>query len=250
VADTTLEPVFAARKPKPWDSLARGQDYYSEGALVWLEADQVIRSGTGGRKGLDDFARAFFSAHPGERVRTYEFEDVVAALNSVYPYDWAGFLNKRIYQPGAPAPLAGTAAAGYRLVWKDAPNPYDKARADSSRSLNLAHSLGLSIDRDGTVSSVRWQGPAANAGIVGGAKIIAVNSRAYDPDLLRQAIADARGSNAPIELLVKRGDRFQTVPVQWNGGLRWPWLEKTSSAPAPLDLLLAPRRGNGQRPVR
>ena len=45
VADTTRDPVVAARKPKPYASLARGEDYYREGALVWLEADQMIRAG-------------------------------------------------------------------------------------------------------------------------------------------------------------------------------------------------------------
>ena len=49
------------RKPKPWPSLARERDYYTEAALVWLEADQVIRQGPGGARGLDDFARTFFA---------------------------------------------------------------------------------------------------------------------------------------------------------------------------------------------
>ncbi|HEX8056872.1 MAG TPA: peptidase M61, partial [Novosphingobium sp.] len=122
VEDTTLDPVFAARKPKPYVSLARSEDYYNEAALIWLEADQVIRSGTGGRKGLDDFARSFFSyAGGGQTSATYEFDDVVAALNAVYPYDWASFLHTRIEGTGQPAPVAGIEKAGYRLVWRDAP---------------------------------------------------------------------------------------------------------------------------------
>ena len=243
VEDTTLDPVFGSRKPKPNSSLARGEDYYNEGALIWLEADQVIRAGTGGRKGLDDFARSFFShAGDGGKAATYEFADVVAALDAVYRYDWAAFLRARIAGTGRPAPIAGIEQGGYRLVWRDEPNPFDKARMDDAKNLSLYHSLGLTIDREGTVTGTRWDGPAFNAGVVNGARIVAVNGRAYDQDKLRQAITEARSSVRPIELLVKRGDRFLTVPIAYGGGLRWPWLERVGKAAAPLDLLLAPRR--------
>jgi predicted metalloprotease with PDZ domain len=244
VEDTTLDPIIAARKPKPYASLARGEDYYNEGALVWLEADQIIRANSGGRKGLDDFARVFF-AHPGGELRhsTYEFADVVAALNAVHPFDWDGFLRSRIQNAGQPEPIAGIERGGYRLVWRDAPNPFDKARMDDSKSLGLGHSLGVTLDRDGVVTGTRWDSPAFNAGIVNGAKIVAVNGRAYDAEKLQQAITEAKTSAKPIELLVKRGDRFLSVPVTYRGGLRWPWLERAGKSAAPLDALLAPRRG-------
>ncbi|MFA7586679.1 MAG: peptidase M61 [Novosphingobium sp.] len=245
VEDTTLDPVFGARKPKPFASLARGEDYYNEGALVWLEADQIIRSGTRGAKGLDDFARAFF-AHPGDgsRVKTYRFEDVVAALDAVHPHDWADFLKTRFEQPGQPAPLSGVERAGYKLVWKDTPNPYDKARMEHFRTLNLMHSLGVTINRDGDVTATQWGSAAFNAGIVTGAKIVAVNGGAYDAEGLKRAVTAARTSGKPIDLLVRRGDRFLTVPVTWTGGLRWPWLERATAGnqPTGLDQLLAPRR--------
>jgi predicted metalloprotease with PDZ domain len=250
VEDTTFDPVFAARKPKPAASLTRGEDYYSEGALIWLEADQIIRAGTNGRKGLDDFARGFFAYKGGawsseNRVATYEFDDVAAALNRVYPYDWAAFLHNRIAGTGLPAPLGGIERGGYRLVWKDTPNAYDKARMDDAKSLNLYHSLGLSLDREGTVTSTRWDSPAFDAGIVNGAKLVAVNGVAYDHERFKQVITEARTANRPIELLVKRGDRFVTVPLAYKGGLRWPWLERVpGKANAPLDQLLAPRRAS------
>ena len=40
--DTTHDPIIAARQPKPWDSWQRAEDYYNEGLLIWLEADQII----------------------------------------------------------------------------------------------------------------------------------------------------------------------------------------------------------------
>ncbi len=254
IEDTTLDPVIAARKAKPYSSLARSEDYYNEGALIWLEADQIIRAGTAGRKGLDDFARGFFSYRSAadgqerQRTATYEFADVVAALNAVYPYDWAAFFKTRIDGTGQPAPLAGIERGGYRLIWRNVPNPYDKARLDDRKTVSLYHSLGLTLDREGTVTGTRWDSPAFDAGIVNGARIVAVNGRAYDADKLNRAITAAKASTSPIELLIKRGDRFLTVPVDYHGGLRWPWLERASGkGVAPLDALLAPRRGKAEQ---
>ena len=241
VEDTTFDPVFGARLPKPAASLHRGEDYYSEGALIWLEADQIIRAGTGGKRGLDDFAKAFFGVRDGDWGQlTYEFEDVVAALNGVYRHDWAQFLTQRIKTPGQPAPLGGIERGGYRLVWKDLPNATDKARMGDVKALWLTHSIGLIIDKDAKVTASQWGSPAFDAGVVNGAKILAVNGEAYDQDRLKRAITAGKGG-APIELLIQRGEKFLTVPVRYTGGLRWPWLEKTGSGEAGLDRLLAPR---------
>lgn len=253
VVDTTFDPIISSRRPKPYPSIDRNEDYYTEGALVWLEADQIIRAGTHGRKGLDDFARAFFGIRDGSwSEATYEESDVIAALNLVYPHDWAGFFKSRIDSPGQPAPLAGIEMSGYRLVFKDEPNPYDKARMADGKYLSLFQSLGIVIDKDNKVSGCRWDSPAFNAGIVTGARIIAVNGVTYDQDTIKAAITAAKTAGAaaarPIELIIQRGDRVQTVHLDYHDGLRWPWLERTAPGkePAPLDLLLAPRRAGAK----
>ena len=166
--------------------------------------------------------------------------------DAVYPYDWAKFLHTRLETPGQPVPLGGIERGGYRLVWKDEPNPFDKARMAEGKFLSLYHSLGLTLDKDGKVMGVRWDSPAFNAGIVTGARIVAVNGTAYDQDGIRTAIAAGRGGK-PIDLLIQRGERYQTIPVTYRDGLRWPWLEKLpeksgTKAPAGLDALLMPRR--------
>jgi predicted metalloprotease with PDZ domain len=249
VEDTTHDPVFAARKPKPFASLTRDEDYYNEGALVWLEADQIIRSGTLGKRGMDDFAKAFFGMRDGDWGQvTYEFSDIVGTLNAVYPYDWAGFLKSRIQTPGQPAPLGGITRAGYQLVWKDEPNPFTKARMADAKNLSLNHSIGIVIDKDAKVTASRWDSAAFNAGIVNGVKIIAVNGVTYDQDGIKRAITAAKGTDKIIDLLVQRGDKFFTVSIPYRDGLRYPWLERVGGAKAPatgLDRLLAPRRPVG-----
>ena len=250
VEDTGSDPVFAGRKAKPYASLARGEDYYTEGALIWLEADQIIRTRTAGRKSIDDFAKLFFGMRDGDWGElTFELKDVAATLNQVTPYDWQQFLDTRLNHPGQPAPLAGIEAGGYRLVWKDEPNPYDKQRMTDAKALPLTYSIGLTIDKDAKVTATQWDSPAFNAGVVPGAKILAVNGTAYDQDGIKAAITAAK-TGAPLVLLVQRGDHFESMTVDYRGGLRYPWLERAApgSAPTGLDLLLEPKRANAKMP--
>jgi predicted metalloprotease with PDZ domain len=249
VEDTTADPVFASRRPKPFPSMSRGEDYYTEGALVWLDADQIIRDGTGGKKGLDDFARAFYGMRNGDwGVLPYTRADVVATLNAVYPYDWEAFFKARIDSPGQPVPLGGIERGGYRLAWKVDPNPYDLGRSTENKTLNLTFSLGLTLDHDGKVTASLWDGPAFKAGIVPGMQLVAVNGDAYDADTIKAAITaaktGAKNGDKPIALLVKRDSRYDTVTIACHEGLRYPWLERDTGAKGPggLDLLLAPHR--------
>ena len=242
VQDTTYDPIVNARRPIPYPSLQRSEDYYVEGALTWLEADQIIRAGTRGKKGLDDFAKAFFGKTNGDwGVMTYDFDEVAATLNSVYPYDWATFLDTKLRKPGQPAPLAGIEKAGYKLVWKDTPNPYDKGRIAAGKGVNLYYSLGMNLTSEGKVSSTLWDGPAFNAGIVNGAQVVAVNGTAYSKDTIEAAIKAAATDKQPLRLLVKRGDAYDTIEIAYTGGLRYPWLEPVAKGEQGLDRLLAPR---------
>ncbi|MEY2942234.1 MAG: hypothetical protein RLY97_248 [Pseudomonadota bacterium] len=245
VEDTTHDPIMASRRPKPFASLDRNEDYYTEGALMWLEVDQIIREGTKGQKGLDDFAKGFFGIKNGDWGQVgYGFDDVTKALNGIYAYDWAKFLKTRMQTPGQPAPLAGIEKAGYKLVWKEEPNPYDKARMGAAKSLSLFHSLGIAIGSDGRVLSCRWDSPAFNLGIVTGSRIIAVNGLGYDSDNMKAAVTAAKGKGKGIALIVQRGERVQNITAEYHDGLRYPWLEKATAGkePAAFDLLLAPRR--------
>jgi len=243
VEDTTLDPVIAARKPRPFPSATRTEDYYNEGSLVWLEADMLIRGATNNAKSLDDFARGFFGGRDGDWGEvTYNFADVVAALNAVYPYDWDKFLRTRLQEPGQPAPVGGIEKAGYRLVWRDAPNAYDRARMARAKNFDLTHSLGMTVDKDGVTGSILWDGPAFRADIINGTKILAVDGMAYNRERLEAAIRTAADGKTPVRLLVERGGRYRTVEIDYHGGLRWPHLEKVGTGPDWFDRLLAPKR--------
>jgi len=241
--DTTNDPIAAMRRPLPWRSFERSEDYYSEGQLVWLDADTLIREHSGGKRSLDDFARTFFGVDNGKYVPvTYTFDDVAKALNAVEPYDWAKFLRDRLNGHGPGAPLDGVTRGGYKLVYTDTPTDYAKASETRRKVADLTYSLGFVIAAEGRVADVQWQGPAYKLGLTVGNQVIAVNGVAYDPDRLRDAVRDTKNASDPVEIIVKDGDRYRTVRFDYHSGLRYPHFERDESVPARLDDILMPRK--------
>jgi len=240
--DTTNDPITAARRPLPWRSWQRSEDYYQEGELIWLDADTLIRELSGGRKSLDDFAKTFFGINDGSTVPvTYTFDDVVAALGAVQRHDWAAFLRARLDAVGGPAPLDGVARGGYALTYTDTPTEFFKLSEARRRGTDLTYSLGMTLGREGRVTAVQWDGPAFQKGLTIGAQVVAVDGLAYDADRIKEAIKDAAKDGKPIELIIRNGDRFSTVAFDYRGGLRYPRLVRAEKTPARLDDILAPR---------
>lgn len=229
--DTGQDPVMSARRPQPWASWQRSEDYYSEGQLIWLDADTLIRERSGGKRSLDDFARAFFGGKDGDRtVRPYTFDDVVATLNAVEPYDWAEFLKVRVKDVAVKPPLDGITRGGWKLVYTETPTGFFKAGETANKQTNLTYSLGVVLNREGEVTSVLWDSPAFEAGLTVSTRILAVDGIAYDADRLKAAITAAKDGR-PISLLVKNGDHFQTIAITYKGGLRYPRLERIAGTP-------------------
>jgi predicted metalloprotease with PDZ domain len=240
--DTTNDPITASRRALPWRSWQRSEDYYSEGQLVWLDVDTLIRELSGGKKSLDDFAKAFFGINDGSTVPvTYTFDDVVSTLNGVQRYDWAAFLRNRLESTSAQAPLDGVARGGYKLVYTDTPTDFFKTTETNRKNTDLTYSLGMTVARDGKLSAVQWEGPAYKKGLTIGAQLVAVNGVAFDADRLKEAIKDAQKMPQPIEVIVRNGDRFWTVSFDYRGGLRYPRLMREGKTAARLDDILAAR---------
>lgn len=244
--DTTHDPIIAARQPKPWTSWQRAEDYYNEGLLIWLEADQIIRRESGGKKSLENFARDFFGGKNGDwGVVTYERRDVVSALNTVQPYDWDAFIEERVYQTSDEAPTDGLALGGYRLVYVDTPSAYIQANDKRRKQLDLSHSIGLVMGGKGAIKSVIWDSPAFKAGLKSGLTISAINGKAYSDEALKQAIEENRGGEGRIDIFAKNGEAYHNFMVDHSGGLRYPALEKITGEGVDkeggIDRLLQPK---------
>jgi len=242
LVDTTEDPPIAQRAPQPWRSWQRSEDYYNEGLLIWIDVDRIIRERSGGRRSIDDFARAFFGMNDRDYGElTYRIEDVAATLQQVQPYDWAGYLDRRLNSYTEHAPLEGIEEGGYRLVYTDEPTGWFKAGEKKRKNVDLSFSGGFTVStKDAKVTGVVWDSPAFDAGLTVGTQIMAVNGRAFDPDLLKAAIEAASGTRAPVKLLVQSGDSFRTVDLDWHGGLRYPRLQPTAGGKGTLDALLKP----------
>jgi predicted metalloprotease with PDZ domain len=244
--DTTNDPTAARRSGLPYRSWQMSEDYYSGGQMMWLEVDAKLRALTHDHKSLDDFAQAFFGVDNGSYVtKTYTFDDVVAALNTVAPYDWAAFLHAHVDTLNPPL-QNGLAATGWKLVYTDKESDYEKqynSRPEPSRHLyNFAWSIGLTMNDKSQVNDVRWDGPAFKAGVSTGATLVAVNGKDYSTDVLKEAITAAKDNQTPIQLLLKYQGGFRTVAVDYHGGLQYPHLVRLEGTPDYLSQIIAARK--------
>jgi len=251
LVDTTNGPIVTAHgaTPMTWTSWQRSFDYYPESDLVWLDADTKIRELSNGQKSLDDFAKLFYGIENGSYVTvTFTLDDIVKALNTVQPFDWAGFFRTRVYEVEAQVPENGFSQGGYKLVYNDSEPDWMK-HADRSRGTSFSTSLGFSVRGEGGdpgagaaggILEVWWDSPAFKAGITPDMQLQAVNDQAFSIATLREAILSAEKNGTPIKLLLKRDRDFVTISLDYHGGLRFPHLDRVESTPDRLDQILAP----------
>ena len=250
LADTAIAAQILYSAPDEWSSWRRGTDFYEESVLIWLEADTLIRQQTQGRRSLDDFCRLFHGGRSGPpEVKTYTFEDVVATLNEVAPYDWRAFFTARLNSTAPGAPLAGLEGSGWRLVYNEKPNEFIAAVEKERKITDFSFSLGLRLRRengrpdDGTLLDVIPGMPAAQAGLAPAMKLLAVNGRKWSPEVLNEALAAAKSRRAPIELLVDNMGVLRTYSVNYIGGERYPHLERVPARPDLLSEIIKARVG-------
>ncbi len=242
--DTTNESAIGSQRKKPWYDWQRGWNYYSESALlIWLDADVLIRQLSDGKKSLDDFAREFFGRDDGRIAPLlYTFDDVVAALNTIQPFDWKQFLRERLDRTQVDVALDVLNRAGWKLEFGEKESDSVKAnRGPDDPQQDLRFSLGIAINKKGELTDVAWDGPGFKAGLAPAMQLLAVNTLAYTPERLAVAVTSNKDGKMPLELLIKDADQFRMIRIDVRGGLRYPRLVRIESAPDILSSILAPR---------
>jgi predicted metalloprotease with PDZ domain len=243
LADTAIAAQIGYTQAREWRPRTRATDFYTESAMLWLEADTLIRSTTHGAKSLDDFCRLFYGPpSTAPKVVPYDFNDVVKALNTVMPYDWRGFWTLRLNRVQPNAPLEGLTASGWRLVFDAEPSPAEKGDGALQKTTNLYYSLGLTLKDEGAVIADVVPGtPADTAGIAPDSNLIAIDGRKYSKDVLQDALKAGGTEPRTLRLLIQKDDRFDTVEVHYAGHARYPRLERDASTPDLLTPILSPR---------
>jgi predicted metalloprotease with PDZ domain len=249
--DTAVASSILRMGDPAWSNWRRGQDYYQEGELVWLDADTLIRKTTNNQKSLNDFEHIFLGkgGNTGPLIVPFTFDELVADLNEVMPYDWATFLHDRIRKINPRADLDGIERGGYKLVYKDKPTAsertvYANAGRRAGGATDVWYSIGIRVSSEGVISDVRWNGPADKARIAPGAKIIGVNGQVFGVEELRAAIRAAKGTTEPIHLLVQSDTFLTTADIEYHDGERYPVLERVDGTPAYVDDITKPLAAN------
>jgi predicted metalloprotease with PDZ domain len=191
---------------------------------------------------LNDFCVKFLAVggNTPPKVVPYDFDEIVADLNAVAPYDWRNFLNERLHSHAVHAPLDGIEHGGYRLTYGAQPSDFEQAYLYKTKRTDAWFSAGLLVSAIGILDDVRMDSPAFQAGLGPGTKLVAVNGHGYSADVLKQAIREAKETTTPIELIVSTDNEFRTVSLNYHGGEKYPQLERVQGTPDLLDEILKP----------
>jgi predicted metalloprotease with PDZ domain len=239
LSDTAAASHLLRAGSPAWGHLRRDQDYYHEGALLWLEADVFIRQATNGKRSLDDFCQAFFSStDPNARSLGYEREDVINALHNVAPRDWDGWVRRHIEQPSARGPLSVAADLGYLVQFANrSPEGPQDARIDY---LDARDSLGASFRADGTIESVLLETPADRAGLAPEMRVVGVGDFLWSRERFQEAL-ESTPVVGELRLLVAANDRLVSRKIEYDGGPRYFTLIRDEKKPDVLARILEPK---------
>ena len=203
-----------------WSHLRRSQDYYAEGALVWMEIDARLRNLSSGATTLDDFARRFFAYEPGgSHPKGHDVDEIVTILSDLIADDWSSFLDERINQPRERFALGLLQELGYHLQFANEPPKRPQDVRGGGSSIDALDSLGLAVDKKGSVTRVLLDSPADRAGLGPGMTIAGVDDYVWSKTRFEDALAGTL-SEPVIDLLVVSGDRYLHKALKFDQGPR------------------------------
>jgi len=169
------------------------------------------------------------------------FDDVVATLNEVAPFDWRNFLLTRLNSTDFHAPLGGIERGGWKLAYQATPNGVLKDQEQVRKFTELGYAIGLRLNEDGSIADVIEGMAAAKAGIGPGMKLIAVNGKAYAAEILRDAVrATTDPRQRRIDLLIDNEGHIENHQLSYGEGEKYPVLERDQSKADVLSKIIAP----------
>ena len=250
--DTTVGVQMIYESPNAWSSARRNSDFYPESGLFWLEADTIIRQQTKGQRSLDDFCKLFYGPQNGPQGKPYTFDDVVAGMNHIAPYDWKTFFHTRLDAKNPEPPLGGVENSGWKFTYTDQKSElvedmeqihkidllwpqWEKFAFSDQR-----YSIGLLIQDDGTVLDSAPGMAAYSAGIMPGMQLLKINGKSFALPTLEQEIRQTK-TGGSLEFDVAVGNFNSPNRLDYHDGLKYPHLERDASKPDLLKDIAAPK---------
>jgi len=220
----------------------RGVDFYGESELMWLDVDSYIRQATNGKKSIDDFVRAFYGApDSAPKVVTYDRADVIAALNTIAPRDWAAFFTQEIDGVTLHPPSAGFVTDGWKLEMVDEPTRNLRNEEKEREHVVALYSIGAIVKNTGEIVDVVDGSAAAKAGLAPYQKIVAIGGRRFSADALHAVLKATKTVDAPIPVVIDSFGAVSTVTLRYLGGERYPTLVPVAGSIDNLTPIVTPR---------
>ncbi|MCH9031508.1 MAG: hypothetical protein IIB00_04530 [candidate division Zixibacteria bacterium] len=229
--DTEVTAYTLRGGSKSWTYHRRNQDYYREGAGIWLEIDSRIRNLTDGEKSLNDFCAQFFSA--GDKslsAVSFDLAEIVTTLNDQAPFAWDSLITLRVFSTHKEFDIEGVSQAGYTLELSPHLPEYVKEANKRLKRLQLYESLGLSVKKSGEIQDIIPGSRADLAKLIPGTEIVGVNGKKFSLKRLEEATR-ASDSIGKVDLLVLEYDYFRNVTIKYDGGLKFYQLVRDESKP-------------------
>lgn len=224
-----------------WPYLRRSQDYYREGAMLFMEFDARIRNLTEGEKSLDDFCATFFTqGDPANHAVPFTREEVVRTLSAQAKFNWDSVIQLRMYETQERFDPELAVQCGYRLEYSDKPSERTKRSERRWGNGSFYESLGFSCSSKGKVGTLIPDSPGDKAGINKGTEIIAVEGKKFSIKRLKDAVRNTV-MTGKVNLLISDGDQFKDLSIDYDGGLRYYTLTRIDGSPDRIAEIAAPR---------
>ena len=241
LADTATSSYLLRGGSRNWPQWVRNQDYYIEGALIWLEADCLIRSLSGGEKSLDDFCQRFLGPGPKSDIHPFTYQDVIRLLQETQPYNWDQYFQERVYQTQESFNLDCLRNSGWQMEIADHPDGKGEELEYYYRS--AYESIGAGFSRSGRIYRVLKNSPAYNVGLARGMNIRSINGKSFSPAILHQALLDAR-DGASMTFEVVDGHQTYNLNLDYAEGPKYLRLSMLADQDDILHQILSPKRSS------
>jgi predicted metalloprotease with PDZ domain len=225
--DTQVANYTIRKRSDSWGYLRRNQDYYFEGAMIWLDFDIRIREATNGKKSLDDFCTNFFSGgDPTAHAISFDLEDVISVLNELTDkVSWAQLIDQKINQTEDEFNPEGITLSGYKFTFFEQKSDVQKRLDDKYPNRRSFHkSIGMDVEKNGIISNTVPGGPADRTGLYDGVKVVGVNGKTFNIDRLENAVRNTT-TTGKLTFLTLEADNYCEYEIYYKSGLRYDKLE-------------------------